>query len=108
MLFTCKNLMFSDFTWGKKLGRAWGGGGAVQNNQTFVTLINKVNSRNKAISISTFDFSTLYTNIRHWNLKSVTGDLINFSFNSRDKEFIGVTRFGTFWTYNQQICEKNL
>ena len=37
----------------------------VQKNQTVIDSISKINLRNKAISISTFDFSTLYTYIPH-------------------------------------------
>ena len=35
-----------------------------------------------------FDFSTLYKNIPHQKLKSVTGELINFCFNGGVRGFI--------------------
>ena len=41
----------------------------VQRNESAIDTINKLKSRNVAISNSTFDFSTLYTNISHHNLK---------------------------------------
>ena len=40
-----------------------------------------------------FDFSALYTNILHPKLKSVTGELVNFSFNGGDEEFFGITKY---------------
>ena len=41
--------------------------------------IDKLNKRNKAISISTFDFSTLYTKIPHDKLSHVLKELIDFA-----------------------------
>ena len=49
----------------------------------------KWNSRNKAILMSTFAFSTLYANILHRKLK----EFINFCFNVDDEEIIGITRY---------------
>ena len=46
---------------------------------------------------STFDFSTLYTNIAHHKLKSLMRELIKFCFNGDVKEFIGITRYGAIW-----------
>ena len=37
----------------------------------------KLNQRNKSISFSVFDFSTLYTNLPQYKLRSVMGWLIN-------------------------------
>lgn len=65
----------------------------IQNNQIVIDAINKTNSRNKAMSLSTFDFSTLYTKIPHQKFKSVMGKLINFCFSSRVKEFIEITKY---------------
>ena len=39
----------------------------VQSNQSVIDTMNKLNSRSKTISISTFDFSTPYSNIPHDN-----------------------------------------
>ena len=47
------------------------------------------NSRNKAISISMFDFSTLYTNIPYHKLVSVMSELINFCFDGVVKSSFG-------------------
>ena len=67
--------------------------------QTAIDTINKVNSRNSAILISTFDFSSLYINIPHHKLKSMIEELINVCFNGRNEICIG---FGATWTNNQQ------
>ena len=63
----------------------------VQSNQNVISTINKLNSRNKAISGSTFGFFTLYTNIPHHKLKSVMEKFVKFFFNGGDKEFIRIT-----------------
>ena len=73
----------------------------VQSNQYFIDAINKWNSRNKFISISTFDSSTLYTNIQHHKLKSVIGELVSFCFNGGDKKSLGSLDIGTFGTNSQ-------
>ena len=57
-----------------------------------------VNSRNKALSIATYKFSTLYTNILQSKLKSVMRELINFCFKSGRKQFIPVRKFGAAGT----------
>ena len=48
----------------------------VQSNRSIINKINKLNSRNKAISIFTFDIFTLYMNIPYHNLKSGMKELI--------------------------------
>ena len=52
----------------------------VQNNKQITDAINKLNERNKANSISTFDFSTLYTKLPHNKLLMVLHHLIDFCF----------------------------
>ena len=73
----------------------------VRNNQNIIDTINKSNSTEKAISTSAFDFSDLYTNIPHRNLKSVVGELLNFCFNGGNKELIGFIRYDAVWTNDQ-------
>ena len=66
-------------------------------NQTVINTATKINSKIKAISISTFDFFTPYTNIPHHKRKSVMGQLINFHFhrvNFGDQlRSIGIARY---------------
>ena len=56
----------------------------VQNKDPIIQTIKKLNSRNKAKSISTFDFSTMYTKIPHNKLKSVMDEIVNFCFRGCD------------------------
>ena len=53
----------------------------------------KRESRNKALLIATYDFSTFYTNVSHNKLKNVMRDLISF-FEDGEKQVILVTKFG--------------
>ena len=71
-----------------------------QNIEKVINAINEINSKNKAIRISTF--YTLYTNIQRSILKSVLGQLTNFCCNSRFKEFTWITKYDTIWINNQQ------
>ena len=61
--------------------------------------INKLNSRNKAISISKIDFSALYWYIPHHKMKAVMGELIKFCFNnSAVKKLYRITTNRGVWT----------
>ena len=53
----------------------------ILNNRPVIDNIKKLNKRNKANSITCFDFSTLYTNIPHNKLIKVLNELIDFCFN---------------------------
>ena len=55
-----------------------------------------------------FDFSNQYTNIAYYKLKSVMGELINFSFNSVDEEFIEISRYGAIRTNRLSFNKKFL
>ena len=65
----------------------------VQDNQAVTNAIKKINLRNKAFSISGFDFSILYSNIPHLKLKSVMEELIIFCFYGGVNKSIGITRY---------------
>ena len=73
----------------------------LQINQPVIDAIKKLNSRNKVLSIGTYDFSTLHTNIPHNKLKNVMRKLINFYFKGEEKQFVAVTNFGGTWTVNK-------
>ena len=60
----------------------------------------KRESRNKALLIATYDFSTFYTNVSHNKLKNVMRDLISF-FEDGEKQVILVTKFGAAWNDNK-------
>ena len=50
------------------------------------------------MSVASFDFSTLYTNIPHNKLLKVLNELVDFCFKGGGKEFIQVKQFGAVWT----------
>lgn len=70
-----------------------------QNNQSALKSIAKINIRKAAKSVSTFDFSTLYTNIPHSLLLEVLDEIIEFCFRGCTKDSIEVNKFGgAHWT----------
>ena len=69
----------------------------VQNNKPITDAINKLNERNKANSISNFDFSTLYTKLPHNKLLMVLHHLIEFCFDGGENKFIQINKFGARW-----------
>ena len=78
----------------------------VQNNKPITDAINKLNERNKANSISTFDFSTLYAKLPHNKLLMVLHHLI-FCFDGGENKFIQINKFGARWIRegnNNRIC----
>ena len=57
------------------------------NNQPVIDAIKKLNGIKKALSMPTYNFSTLYSNIPHNKLKNVTKELINFCFKGGEKVY---------------------
>ena len=64
----------------------------VQNSFLIGTKLNKINVKKKAKSISTFDFSTLYTTILHKLLLKVISEIINFVFKLKVIKRIGFSK----------------
>ena len=56
-------------------------------------------SRKKAKSISTFDFSTLYTTILYKLLLKVLSEIINFVFKPKVIKRIGFSKTVMYWTF---------
>ena len=63
----------------------------IQNNEKVINCINKLNKRNSVRSMSTFDFSTLYTKIPHEKLLDVLNGITDFCFQGGSHEFISFT-----------------
>ena len=79
----------------------------VQNNKPVLDTIKSLNKRKKARSISTFDFSTLYTKLPHKKLLDIMHHHIDFCFNGGDKKYLVVNKFGVRWARqatNKHIC----
>ena len=62
-----------------------------------VTNLNKINVKKKAKSISTIDFSNLYTTIPHKVLLKVLSEVINFVFKFKSRKRIGFSKTSTYW-----------
>ena len=62
-----------------------------QNNEEVIKSINKLNRRNSVKSMSTFDFSTLYTKIPHDKLLEVFNELIDFCFQGGKSKMLSVS-----------------
>ena len=62
----------------------------IQNNSSVIDAINKLTKRNAAKSISTFDFSTLYTNIPHDKLIQTLNFVVDFAFKGRTQSKISI------------------
>ena len=52
----------------------------IQNNKPVIDAMNELNKRRKATSVSTFDFSTLYTELPHNKVLMVLNSSIDFCF----------------------------
>ena len=72
----------------------------VQNNKPVIDAMNGLNKRRKATSVSTFDFSTLYTKLPHNKLLMVLNSLIDFCFDGGESKYITVNNYGARWVKN--------
>ena len=70
----------------------------VENTFLIATKLSKVNTKKKAESISTFDFTTLYSTIPHDLLIKVLSEVINFVFKSKTRNSIGFLKTSIYWT----------
>ena len=70
----------------------------VQNNKPVIDALKKLNFRNRAKSITTFDFSTLYTKLPHDKLLEVLCKLIDFCFNGGGLKYVTISKFGARWS----------
>ena len=72
----------------------------VQNNEPVIDTMNGLNKRRKATSVSTFDFSTLYTKLAHSKFLMVLNSLIGFCFDGRGCKYITANNYGARWINN--------
>ena len=59
--------------------------------------------RRKATSVSTFDFSALYTKLPHNTLLMVLNSLIDFCFGGGENTYITGNSYGARWVKNMII-----
>ena len=79
----------------------------MQNNRPVIDVMTKLNARKKAKSISTFDFSTLYTKLPHDKLLNVLFKLIDFCFNGGGHKYVTISKYGARWSKdrtNSRLC----
>ena len=72
----------------------------IQNNKPVIDSINRINAKRKAKSISTFDFSTLYTKIPHNKLIKVMNEMVDFCFQGDSHKVLAVSKSGCRWVYS--------
>ena len=73
----------------------------VKNSFPVIEKLNKINDRNGAKCISTFDFSTLYTKIEHSSLIKELNEIIDLAFRGGNKKWIGIKGKHAFWSTNR-------
>ena len=66
----------------------------IQNNKPVIDTLNKLSNRNAAKPVSTYDFSTLYTNIPHDKLIKTLSSVIDFAFKGRTQGKISINSYG--------------
>ena len=69
----------------------------VQNSFPIKEKLDVINTRKKAKCISTYDFSTLYTNIPHTDLLVELDKIIDFVFDGGKCKYIGLNSSKAFW-----------
>ena len=70
----------------------------IENSKPLIEKLDVINTKKKAKEISTFDFSTLYTNLPHDDLLRVLNHIIDFAFDGGNRNYIGFNDYSTFWT----------
>jgi hypothetical protein len=66
----------------------------LQNTEPILDIIKTINKRKGAKSISTYDFSTLYTKLPHDKLINELHKLIDFVFEGGDRNYIKINKWG--------------
>ena len=73
----------------------------VQNSKPIIDMLDKINKKKAAKSISTFDFSTLYTKITHEDLINKLNEIIDLAFKGGNNKYIQVNNNKAWWTNNK-------
>ena len=70
----------------------------LQNSNPVLETLNHINRKKNAKSISTFDFSTLYTKLPHDKLVKELSEVIDFVFNAGNNKYIAISNYGkAYW-----------
>ena len=77
----------------------------IQNSKPVVEHIRKINAKKGAISVRTFDLSTLYTKIPHNLLKRALFDIVDFVFKGGCSKFVMCLRRNLLGVSLQRIID---
>ena len=69
----------------------------IQNNRPVTERIEKINNAQKAKTVQTFDFSTLYTKIPHHLLKGALEEIVDFGFDGGNSDGIYIENGKAYW-----------
>ena len=69
----------------------------IDSHKDVVDTLNKLNDKKEAKTISTYDFSTLYTNIPHNKLIEVLSEIVLTSFNTDTRKVLSVGKKRAYW-----------
>ena len=92
-------------TFYKNYNRFW----IIENSFPVVEKLSKLNERKRARDISTYDFSTLYTQLPHDELIQNLDEIVDFSFNGGNqkkdgnRKYLTVRGSSTFWTRKKHM-----
>jgi hypothetical protein len=73
----------------------------INNNKPIIDTMEKLSKQNKAVSISTFDFTTLYTTIDHHELISKLSYIVDLAFKSSRHKFIRIYHKSATWSNSE-------
>ena len=73
----------------------------IDSHEDVVKALDKLSNKNKAVSISTFDFSTLYTKIPHAKLIEVLHSTAKSVFNDTNRKFVCVSINNAYFVKNK-------
>ena len=82
----------------------------ILNNKPILEALDRINESSVARNIQTFDFSTLYTNLAHKDIKEALKFTVKLAFKNSKKKFIAVYEKGFAWvnsfnTFNTTIIQ---
>ena len=94
LIFDSVNSFHNKNRYYSNLNKFW----VVQNSLPIIKKLDKINLKNNAKCISTYDFSTLYTKIPHNLLVDVLNEIIDFVFKGSVRNKIGFSINSVYWT----------
>ena len=89
-------------TFYKNYNRFW----VIENSSPIIEKLNSLNSKKKAKDISTYDFSTLYTKLKHSDLVQVLKGIIDFAQKGGRRKEDGNRKFISFSKREAFWCKK--